>query len=276
VSVSVIIVNYKTPDLTIEAIRSSLAEPEATEIIVVENGSSDQSYEVIAERFLGNARVRVIRSETNLGFGGGNNLAVGAASQPMLFLLNSDATFVPGCLGTLLMRFGELEDVGILAPGVFRGPTKVLQDEACGPFPTAWRLLTQESKNYGTSLTPDWVGGAGMLIPADLFRSLGGFDQDIFMYFEDVLLCWRVRERGLKIHRSLEAGIEHLGGKSYTSETHKKKDYFLAQDTFLKKIDEPVLLRLLVRAVRPPALLIRRRLALRRVKFEPLTNEPCT
>jgi GT2 family glycosyltransferase len=272
-SISVIIVNYKTPELTAEAVYSALNEPEATEIIVVENGSSDRSYEVLSDRFRDNARVRVIGSEINLGFGGGNNLAARWATNPMLFLLNSDATFVPGSLATLIKRFRQLENVGILAPSVFRGATDVLQAEACGPFPTAWRLLTQTSKNYGTSLSPDWVGGAGMLIPAEVFHSTGGFDEDIFMYFEDVLLCWRVRRRGLKIYRIPEAGIRHLGGMSYASESIKKKDYFAAQDVFLEKIGESIFLRLLVRAIRTPAIRMQRKLPVPNMSRDRLTGD---
>ena len=272
-SVSVLIVNYQTPALTIEAVRSALLEKEATEIIVVENGSADGSWEVLQEHFATSVRVKLIKSERNLGFGGGNNLAARAATQPLLFLLNSDAGFVPGCLSILLEQFGTVDDAGIIAPAVFRGTTRELQIEACGPIPTARRILTQQSKNYGTSTTPDWVGGAAMLIPSALFQSVGGFDEDIFMYFEDVLLCWRVRRLGYEIYRNLNAGVEHLGGMSYESDTQKKTDYFLAQDVFLKKIGENLAMRSLVKLGRIPVTHARRTLASRMSGMNPLPTK---
>ena len=72
-SVSVIIVNFRTPDLTIEAIESALGQPEANEIIVVDNASNDASVERLSTRYADEGRVRLISLSENVGFGRGNN-----------------------------------------------------------------------------------------------------------------------------------------------------------------------------------------------------------
>ena len=258
--VSVIIVNYRTAKLTAEAVRSALGEPEATEIIVVENGSGDDSSLLLHQEFADETRVTIIDSARNVGFGQGNNLGVAAATQSYLFLLNSDATFVPGCLRELLEAWAQLETPGILAPAVFRGISEELQNDAIGPFPTSRRILTQQTKRYGTSLTPDWVSGCALLTRRDVFLGVGGFDPEFFMYFEDVMLCWRIRQSGLTINRHLDAGIHHLGGQSYRTSLRLKRDYYSAQDLVLRKMGDPVLERALVRAIRWPYFFVARAL----------------
>ena len=250
--VSVIIVNYRTPALTVSAARSALEQPEALEIIVVDNGSGDHSSSALHSQFDAEPRVTIVDSDRNVGFGRGNNIGVAAATHALVFLLNSDATFSSGCLASLVDAWGKLPRPGVLAPAVYRGDSEELQDDAIGPFPTSRRILTQRTKRYGTSLSPDWVSGCAMLLSREAFLAVGGFDPDFFMYFEDVLLCWRMRELGLTVDRHLDAGVHHLGGMSYGTSLRKKRDYYAAQDLLLCKMGEPSLGRALVKTVRWP------------------------
>lgn len=254
-AVSVIIVNYKTPDLTAAAIDSALAQPEAAEIIVVDNASGDGS--VARLREFGD-RIMLIESGENLGFGRANNLGVARATEEFVFLLNSDALFHEGCLATMLAHWQTLDKPGILAPAVYLEDGKTLQADAIGPFPTVSRLITRKTTDYGTSLTPDWVSGCAMLLRREDYLAVGGFDPDIFMYYEDVLLCHAIRKRGLGVFRCLDAGITHLGGKSISSTWDRKVVYYQAQDVMLRKMGEPGWGIALVRLLRWPYLVAKR------------------
>jgi GT2 family glycosyltransferase len=144
-TVSVLIVNYRTPDLTVAAVESALAEPETLEVILVDNDSQDSSMEMFSRYFSGVQRVQVIGASENKGFGAGNNLAAENASGDLLFLLNSDATFVAGSLATLVKFRSNHGQRCVVAPAVYAGSTDALQVDAIGPFPTAVRILTQRS-----------------------------------------------------------------------------------------------------------------------------------
>ncbi len=96
-STAVVIVNYRTRELTARAVQSVIGEPEVTEVAVVDNGSGDGSPEFLRAE-LDDPRVRVIESASNAGFGQGANLGARSCTAPLLFLLNSDATLLPGSL----------------------------------------------------------------------------------------------------------------------------------------------------------------------------------
>ena len=254
-AVSVVIVNYRTPELTMAGAESALAQPEAAEVIVVDNASADDS--VARLRELGD-RVSLVESPENIGFGRANNLGVERASQEFVFLLNSDALLHPGCLAALLECWAALDRPGILAPAVYLADGKTLQPDAQGPFPTVWGLVTRVSAANETSLTPDWVSGCAMLIRREDFLAVGGFDSEIFMYYEDVVLCHAIRQRGLGIHRCLDAAVTHLGGKSIARSSDRKKVYYQAQDIMLRRLGEPAWAIALARLLRVPYRLLQR------------------
>jgi N-acetylglucosaminyl-diphospho-decaprenol L-rhamnosyltransferase len=257
-TVSVVVVNFRTSDLTIQAVESALSQPDAREIFVVDNASGDGSFERIEAQFRSEPRVSVVQAAHNNGFGAGNNLAAAVATCDLLFLLNSDATFEPKALEKLVnFRTGRGERC-IVAPAVLAADSGKLQVDALGSFPTARRILTQQTKQYGTSLTPDWVSGCALLIDRTLFVEISGFDERIFMYFEDVLLCWHARRLGCAVHREPAAKVEHVGGKSYSSSADLKDDYFEAQDIFLLQIGESAAMRRLVKTVRSIVVPMRR------------------
>lgn len=251
-SVSVVVVNYRTPDLTIAAVRSVLAEPETLEVVVVDNHSGDGSTTRIAEAFGQEPRVQVVPNHVNVGFGRANNLGVSRAKGRFVFLLNSDARLHPGSFRRLLEAWGQVERPGILAPAVYRGDGKTIQAEAHGPFPTALGLLTRKTTRYGTTTTPDWVSGAAMLLERETYLEVGGFDPDFFLYYEDVVLCHQIRRRGLTIHRVLDAGVTHDEGGSSSDRVRKAAIYFDAQTLMLRKLGEPEWAIALVRLVRWP------------------------
>lgn len=254
-AVSVVIVNYRTPELTVAAVESAAREPEATEIIVVDNASGDGSVARLKE--LGD-KIILVESSENLGFGRANNLGVQRATQEYVFLLNSDALLHQGCLGTLLSQWPALDRPGVLAPAVYLEDGVTLQPDAQGPFPTVWGLITRRSARPDPSLTPDWVSGCAMLMKRDDFLAVGGFDPEIFMYYEDVVLCHAIRKRGLGVYRCLEAGVTHLGGKSSLRSWDRKRVYYQAQDIMLRRLGESAWAIAIAKLLRLPYQLLQR------------------
>jgi N-acetylglucosaminyl-diphospho-decaprenol L-rhamnosyltransferase len=233
-SVDTIIVNFRTKELTLDAARSVLSEPETNSVIVVENGSGDGSREWLRDQLAGSPGANVVDAEKNLGFGGGNNLGGRAATAEYVFLLNSDATLEPGGLAPLVKCL-ENPSVGVVAPAVVLANGYQVQPDAQGIFPTPGAILSRRAAKQIDSLEPDWVTGAAMMMRRTEFLDLGGFDENLFMYLEDVDLCKRYRDRGLRVVRELSSKVIHLGGGSKESTRAQKEQFARSTDYYLKK-----------------------------------------
>ncbi len=245
--VDTIIVNFRTKELTLGAVRSVVDEPETHQVIVVENGSEDDSADWLTDELRG-TKAEVLVSTKNLGFGGGNNLGARAATSEFLFFLNSDATLRPGGLGKLPPRLSN-PAVGVVGAGIDL-PSGEPQPNVHGVFPTPARILSRAAaKSIGTG-EPDWVSGAAMMVRRKDFLDLGGFDENLFMYLEDVDLCKRYADRGLKVVRETEATIVHVGGASAQTSKSQKEQFRRSTDYYLKKHGFDVASRAAVRVAR--------------------------
>jgi N-acetylglucosaminyl-diphospho-decaprenol L-rhamnosyltransferase len=224
-----------------------LAEPETNEAIVVENGSGDDSADWLAANLP--PRARLILSEKNLGFGGGNNLGLRQATADYIFLLNSDATIQPAALAPLIERLQD-HTIGIVAPAIYLADGAELQRDALGHFPTPARILARRTDCSLDELEPDWVTGAALMLRRSEFLELGGFDERLFMYLEDVDLCKRYRDRGLRVVRETSSKVVHLGGGSKTSSKDQKAQFRASTDYYLDKHGFSATSRAAVKAVR--------------------------
>ena len=226
--VSTVIVNFRTPDLTLEAVRSVIDDEETREVVVVENGSGDDSAARL--RAFEHPRYRLVVSEQNLGFGGGNNLGARESLGEFLFLLNSDATADPGCLASL--REACERSGAMVGPRVLR-PDREDQAMAAGSFPTFWNVV--RGRQYACDPDrPEWITGAAMLVRREDFLAVGGFDERYFMYLEDVKLCWDLAKRGVPCLRVPSATVVHLNEGSMTSSKSKGRQYHESRDRFMR------------------------------------------
>ena len=228
--VAVVIVNFRTKELTADAVRSVVDDPLVSEVVVVDNGSGDGSADHLRAAL---PAVRVVESATNLGFGRGVNLGVEATSAPFLFLLNSDAAARPGALATLRRRLDD-PTVGVVAPAVYRADGHTLQGDAHGRLP-APRALLRTTGGGPADLEPGWVSGVAMMLRRQDFVALGGFDPDFTMYLEDVDLCRRLRAAGLRVVREPAASVVHLGGRSAVASVDRVDQYHRSKAVYLRK-----------------------------------------
>lgn len=227
---SILIVTYNSAPLIgrlLTHLRNEI-RPLRAEVIVVDNASRDATADLV-EREHGWAGLH--RSPTNLGFAAANNLAARHARGRYLLLLNPDAMPHPGSLAEALQRLAMHADVG-LAGGELRGedgsrqpsarmfPT--LRDEfftlsgLAARFPGSRRLarLDRRWADPDADAQVDWIPGAFVFIPAQVFAALAGFDERFFMYYEEVDLCRRIRAMGLKAHYWPALKATHIGGAS--------------------------------------------------------------
>lgn len=230
---SVIVISYNTKETTLNCLESVLKHTKglAYEIIVVDNGSDDGSVEGIKALSKIHSQINLIVSKNNLGFGRANNLGVKSAKGDYLLFLNSDTLLNDNALNISLKNLKQNPSAGIYscrlinADGTFQ--------PSGGHFPTfgnlaAWQLFIDDlpvfsslipsfhpkQSQYDKNQKMDWVTGAFMMIKKDLFLKSGGFDEKIFMYTEEMELCYRVSKIGFSTIYTNTPMVVHLGGVS--------------------------------------------------------------
>lgn len=234
--VDVLILNYKTPDLTAAAVESVLGEPELNEVLVVDNASGDDSVRILTERFAGKP-VRVLASDKNLGFAAGNNFAFRESKAKYCFMLNSDATAEPGVLAPLVKRLEEEPSIGLVQPIVLWPDRNTVQHPSMqGRFPSARRYIDRSWHRPPLQLEPDWVSAVALLARREEFLRLGGFDEDFFMYYEDVELSHRYRKNGFRLRLELGPVVIHHESRSKRSNWVKQRQVYQSMDRCLRKI----------------------------------------
>ena len=225
---SIIIINYNTFTLTsncIVAIKEKLIDVEY-EIILVDNASVECDPNLFKEKF---PSITLIKSTTNTGFTGGNNLGVAAAKGAYLLLLNSDTELINNAPKICLDYVMQHKNVGMVTSQLIYPDGKIQAN--CRKFRTiTWELLEIiplykllpkakrealmlhhyfDHKNFTNC---DWVWGAFMLFPASIIEQLPNkkLSDDFFMYCEDVLWCWDFKQLGYDIHFLPEAKVMHI------------------------------------------------------------------
>jgi N-acetylglucosaminyl-diphospho-decaprenol L-rhamnosyltransferase len=231
-----VLVNYRTAELTAQAIAALLGELAALgphHVYVVDNDSQDGSLETLrreaAERGFGD-RVTLIAAPRNGGYGYGINLAIDRALSDVqrpeyLYVINTDAVPDPDSLARLCAFMDAHPDAGI-AGSCIHGPDGTVQG-AGFRFPSLWSeldetlalgLLSRALHRYVVAIPParehrevDWVPGTSMLIRTRAIEQVGRFDEGFFLYFEETDFCRRLRRRGWKSYYVADAPITHIG-----------------------------------------------------------------
>ena len=232
VELSVIIVNYNTPELVIDCLGSLIPELRGMDagVVVVDNNSQDDSCEVIQSWVNTNAEtaVTLIRSPENTGFSGGNNQGIKACAARHYLLLNSDTLIRPGAISTLLDTARTFPEAGIISPRL--EDQHGVGQSSCFRSHSAWSELSSAAKTgivdkllakyivamppQESPMYPRWTSFACVLIRDDVFRQVGLLDESFFMYFEDAEFCDRVNRTRWKILHNPAAVVAHFHSKS--------------------------------------------------------------
>lgn len=252
-SLLTVILNWRTPEMTLRATQSALAAMQGIEggIVIVDNDSGDGSEAMLraAVKAQGWApRVRVMQSGHNGGFGAGNNVGIraglpGGGRADFVYVLNSDAFPARTAITALLAHMqahpaaglaGSLiEDLdGTEHMAAFRFPSLLSEIEGPMRFGPVTRLLSDHSVWMETPERTgpvDWVIGASLMIRGELLDAIGGFDETFFLYFEETDLCRRARQAGSETHFVRESVVQHIGSVSTgMGEWRRVPDYWYA------------------------------------------------
>lgn len=198
------------------------------QVIVVDNASTDDSLDMIAKEF---PDVLRIRSEVNIGFGRANNLGFEAALGRYVVLLNSDAFLGEGALersvahmetnphaglggGRLVGRDGSFQPSARMFPRII--DNLIVLSGLATRFPHS-RLFGHVDRTWADQGEPaevDWVPGAYSIIRSEAIKAAGPFDPRFFLYYEEVDLCKRIKEKGYSIWYWPDISVVHIGGES--------------------------------------------------------------
>lgn len=239
-SINVILLNWRTPDMTLEAAEAALAEMAGLDagLTIVDNDSGDGSFEKLSaaaqERgWLDTGRVAVVQSGWNGGFGAGNNYGIrqgmpDGRRADLVYLLNSDALPQPGSIRELVDYLGAHAQVGIACSRLrgtddvphstaFRFPgiaSEFEQTSRTGPVTKLLRKYVVALPQPVTSGRVDWSAGASMMIRMDVLDRIGLFDEGFFLYYEETDLCRRAADAGWQTHYIVESLVLHIGSVS--------------------------------------------------------------
>ena len=234
---SIIIVNYNVKEFlqnlihSIEKASSNLTK----EIIIIDNASDDGSVDFIKEKF---PQIKLIANQTNLGFGKANNIGLKQATGKYILLINPDTLVAEDTFEKMIQFFESNKNIGLAGCKILN-PDGTLQLACRRSFPGPWTSFTKvtglsnlfpnskifarynltyldENKSYEV----DAISGSFMMMRKEVYEKVGGFDEQFFMYGEDLDLCYRIQKAGFKVFYVHSTQIIHYKGESTKRSSH--------------------------------------------------------
>lgn len=249
---SVIILNYNVRfflEQCVASVQEGLSNIEG-EIIVVDNDSSDDSCEMIESRF---PNVKLIKNNSNLGFPKGNNIGVAQAKGDYICILNPDTVVAEDTFQKILAFAEKQENLGIVGCKLIDGSGNFLPESKRG-IPTPFVALTKIfglyklfpswelfNRYYAQHLSENETGKVGILVGAfmimkrNLYNEIGGFDENCFMYSDDIDLSFMVSKSGKNNYYFHETSVIHYKGESTVKDGLYMKRFREAMQFFYKK-----------------------------------------
>ncbi|MEK7526461.1 MAG: glycosyltransferase family 2 protein [Patescibacteria group bacterium] len=259
--VSIVIVNFNTKNITLNCLSSVIESTQGVqyELIVVDNASTDGSIEAITKFDTKGIRLKFIKNLANVGFAAGNNQGTKEAGGKYILFLNSDtlvknnvvknvfdhleANSKLGAAGVKIVGVdGNIQEAG----GYFPTLTRVFSwmtiqdlpfvDGIIKPFhPLKKKSFTKNVGFFEKQQKLDWLIGAFMFVRKSVLDQVKGWDEDYFMYTEDVDLCYKIKNAGYEIVYLPDLQITHLGGASSASSEFPLVNEYKGIKTFYKK-----------------------------------------
>ncbi len=206
------------------------------EVLFVDNASTDDSVSFVKMKFGSDARLRIIKNEQNLGFAEGNNIGIRAAKGDYFALVNSDTTVSPSWLKGAMKAITP-EGVGAVQSKLLRINSPHVLDSAGGLLDYYGYHLErgrgEKASAYNKSVEIFYAKGAAVLLKRDILAKIGLFDSDIFLYFDEVDLCWRIWLSGHSVLYVPTSIASHASGKTASSLQQRRKMYFYVRNHFL-------------------------------------------
>lgn len=249
---SVIILNYNVRyflELCVLSVQDALKNIDS-EIIVVDNNSSDESCSMMRSRF---ANIKLFENPENYGFPKGNNIGVAHAQGEYICILNPDTVVAEDTFTKVLAFAKKQKELGIVGVKLIDGTGHFLPESKRG-IPTPFVALTKimglyklfpKSKLFGKYYAQDLdenetgkvaiLVGAFMLMKRDLYLEVGGFDENCFMYSDDIDLSYRILQKGKSNYYFHETTVIHYKGESTIKDNSYRKRFQEGMEFFYKK-----------------------------------------
>jgi GT2 family glycosyltransferase len=227
-TISAIVVTYNSNDVIRECLHNlvMVAKELPLEIIVIDNDSTDETPSIVSQEF---PSVKLIHNN-NTGYGAGNNRGFEAATGEYIAIINPDLIINTPALKTLVTHLQQNPTVGILGPKQLDGNGDLIAS-AYPPY-SPWRSLGKyfglerfspkfvysgcyhRAINVQEPFGVGWVGGACLVIPREVYQQLQGFDEDFFLFAEDIDICERAQSNGWEVTYMPNTIVTHYASTS--------------------------------------------------------------
>lgn len=230
--IAVAVLNWNGADLLQEFLPSVLKySSHIAEVYVIDNASTDDSLEVLAEEF---PTVKTITINDNLGYAGGYNAGIKLIEEEYIVLLNSDVEVSENWLDILFKRFKEDPKLAAIQPKIkdyinkdffeYAGAAGGFVDRLGYPF-CRGRLfykLEEDKGQYEDYREVFWATGACLMVRKSVFEKVKGLNEKLFAHMEEIDLCWRMHNSGFKVACDPKSVVYHLGGGTLNKLSPKK------------------------------------------------------
>lgn len=210
-------------------------------IVVADNGSVDGTIDRINSR--SNSRLHLIKNGSNIGFGAGNNPAIDYAlhsGAEYVWLVNYDCVVTENSLRNLLSRINDCKAIGIVGSSILDMENHKVVLALGGGWVDKIFGLGGHTVRDGLFSRIDYVTGASMLLSRNCLECIGKFDEQFFMYWEDVDLCERARAQGFKIAVALDSIVYHEESSSLSDSALRKESLMAASSSLYFRKHAPV------------------------------------
>lgn len=254
----IVVLNYNTCEDTIECVQSIVETTKNKfKIYIVDNKSSDSSFEILSEKFKCNSLIEIIKSEINGGYSAGNNLGIKKALEEgadAVLLSNSDIIYYDNSIDAMYLTIHNNSDVGIVGPKVLllngeiqhfvrenytfanymfsKNPLKKLD-----VFNINYRVYNKNYNYYDELFYFGLVSGCCIMLSKNYFNSCGILDDNIFLYFEEAIISYKAKQQGLLTCLNPKAVVLHKSSGSIGNKASAFSRYhrYFSSLYFLKK-----------------------------------------
>lgn len=228
---AVVILNYNGAGMLRRFLPSVIKYSPEASIYVADNGSSDESCDVVRNEF---PAVKLMVLDHNYGFAEGYNRALAQVDEEYAVLLNSDVEVTRGWLSPMTQFLDSNPEVAACQPKLLSFKRKYFFEYAgaAGGFIDKWgytfcrgrifNTVERDSGQYDDTTDVFWATGAALMIRNEVYKNNGGLDGRFFAHMEEIDLCWRLRSRGYRIACVPQSHVYHVGGATLKKENPQK------------------------------------------------------
>jgi GT2 family glycosyltransferase len=231
--IAIVILNWNGANLLHQFLPSvtKYSQRESTDIVVADNGSTDESLEVLRKEF---PQVKILDLKQNHGFARGYNESLKLIDADYYVILNSDVEVTPGWLDAPIRLMETDHSIAAVQPKIrayhqkthfeYAGAAGGFIDRFGFPFCRGriFNEVEEDLGQYDDTCDIFWATGACMFVRARQFHEVGGFDADFWAHMEEIDLCWRLKNRGYRIIYTPESTVFHVGGGTLSYDSPRK------------------------------------------------------